>query len=129
MEGNWDKGQPGPLASVPRTEHLSSDSPSIGDEDPGPRVTPAPVWLPSFSIGSPEKHVKRSPLERSRHMLGNGHGGIKKMEENPCPARVPVLLAGGRKRLPQAFHMFPGGCLAVGSHWTPAWRVVDKGQS
>jgi hypothetical protein len=56
-----------------------------------------------------------------------GVGGIKEVGENPHPARVPVLWAGGRGKLLHTVHMAPGGCLAVGSHWTPAGWVVNKG--
>lgn len=36
--GQGDKGQPRSLLPAPRAEPLTSDSSSIGDEDPGPRV-------------------------------------------------------------------------------------------
>jgi hypothetical protein len=36
--------------------------------------------------------------------------------ENPCPTRVPVFWAGGCRGVSHAFHMAPGGCLAVGTH-------------
>jgi hypothetical protein len=40
----------------------------------------------------------------------------REVGECPCPARVLVLWAGGRKRTVHAFHAAPGGHLAVLSH-------------
>jgi hypothetical protein len=56
-------------------------------------------------------------LEESEVVVsGSGHGGIKGVEENPCPARVPVLWAGvGVQRTAEHSPRGPpSGCLAVG---------------
>jgi hypothetical protein len=52
----------------------------------------------------------------SLEVSGSRHGGIKGVGENPHPARVPVLWAGGCGGLSRTFHAAPGGHLAVESH-------------
>ena len=54
-------------------------------------------------------------------------GEIKGVGENPHLARVMVLWAGRLRRLLLAFYTAPGGCLAVGSHWTLVQQGVDTG--
>jgi hypothetical protein len=49
-------------------------------------------------------------------LWGRRCGGKRGLGENPRPARVPGLWAGGRERTPYAFHADLGGRLAVISH-------------
>lgn len=70
IEVHWDKGQPGPLLSVSRAEPLSLDSPSIDDEDLGPRVDASTCVDPQLLYWLSRKPVKRPPPERSRHRHG-----------------------------------------------------------
>jgi hypothetical protein len=49
-------------------------------------------------------------------LQGHGCRGKRGIGENLCPARVPVLLVGGRGRTAHAFLGALGGHLAVLSH-------------
>ena len=61
-------------------------------------------------------------------VLGSGRGGIKGVGENPHPPEFRCSGAGGLGRLPHAFHVDPGGFLAVRSRWTrgsPRYQVLS----
>lgn len=53
-------------------------------------------------------------------LQGHGCGGKRGVGENPHPARVPVLWAGGHQRTAAHFPCGPGGCLggclSLGNH-------------
>jgi hypothetical protein len=60
-------------------------------------------------------------------LLGNGHGEVKGVGENPHPARALVLWAGRCRGLLCALHTVPAGRLSVESHRTPVHRGREGG--
>ena len=62
-------------------------------------------------------------------MEGSGHGGIKGVGENPCPARVPVLWVGRLGRTVAHFPQGPGWVSPCGKLRTQPAEGVNNGQS